>query len=136
MYIYTYIYINDVYIWVICHSVSCEFEGQLCLVFSNFLARLSILSSTAWKVLKYGFSCVQTEYGDLLRKSPYSVRIQENTDQKKLRIRTLFTQCLVYGASESHLWNYSSGIFEKSETDITWVRISWKIRKDNWHFVG
>ena len=29
------------------------------------------------------------------RKSPYSVRIQENTDQKKLRIWTLFTQCTV-----------------------------------------
>ena len=25
--------------------------------------------------------------------SPYSVRIQENTDQKKLRIWTIFTQC-------------------------------------------
>ena len=35
-------------------------------------------------------SCIRTEYGDLLRKSPYSVRIQENTDQKKLRIWTLF----------------------------------------------
>ena len=29
----------------------------------------------------------------ILRKSTYSVRIQENTDQKKLRIWTLFTQC-------------------------------------------
>ena len=29
----------------------------------------------------------------LLLKSPYSVRIQENTDQKKLCIWTLFTQC-------------------------------------------
>ena len=29
------------------------------------------------------FSCIQTEYGYLLSKSPYSVRIQENTDQKK-----------------------------------------------------
>ena len=28
------------------------------------------------------FSCIQTEYGDLLRKFPYSVHIQENTDQK------------------------------------------------------
>ena len=35
------------------------------------------------------FSCIRTEYGDLLRKSPYSVRIQENTDQKNLRIWTL-----------------------------------------------
>ena len=34
----------------------------------------------------------RTEYGDLLRKSPYSVRIQENMDQQKLRIWTLFTQ--------------------------------------------
>ena len=35
------------------------------------------------------FSCIQTEYGHVLRKSLYSVRIQENTDQKKLRIWTL-----------------------------------------------
>ena len=30
-------------------------------------------------------------YKDLLSKYPYSVQIQENTDQKKLRIWTLFT---------------------------------------------
>ena len=34
------------------------------------------------------FSCIRTEYGDLLRKSPYSVRIQENTDQKTLYLDT------------------------------------------------
>ena len=28
------------------------------------------------------FSCIRTEYGDLRSKSLYSVRIQENTDQK------------------------------------------------------
>ena len=39
------------------------------------------------------FSCVRTEYGELLRKSPYSVRIKENTDQNELRIWTLFTLC-------------------------------------------
>ena len=37
------------------------------------------------------FSRIRTEYGDLLRKSSYSVRIRENTDQKKLRIWTLHT---------------------------------------------
>ena len=31
----------------------------------------------------------RTEYGDLGSKSPYSVRIQENTDQKKLRTWTI-----------------------------------------------
>ena len=39
------------------------------------------------------FSCIRTEYEDLLHKSPYSTRIQENTDQKKLHNWTLFTQC-------------------------------------------
>ena len=34
------------------------------------------------------FSYIRIEYGDW-SKSPYSVRIQENTDQKKLRIWTL-----------------------------------------------
>ena len=36
--------------------------------------------------------CIRTEYGDLLRKSPYSFRILENTDQKKLRIWSRLTQ--------------------------------------------
>ena len=40
------------------------------------------LRSISWFV----FSFIRTEYGDLRSKSPYSVRIQENTDQKVLRI--------------------------------------------------
>ena len=40
----------------------------------------------------FAFSCTRTEYGDLLRKSQYSVQIQENMDEKKLFIWTLFTQ--------------------------------------------
>ena len=39
------------------------------------------------------FSRIHTEDGDLRAKSPYSVQMQENTDQKKLRTWTLFTQC-------------------------------------------
>ena len=38
------------------------------------------------------FSRIWTEYGDLLHKFPYSVRMRENTDQKKLHIWTLFKQ--------------------------------------------
>ena len=41
------------------------------------------------------FSCIRIEYGDLPSKSPYSVRVQENTDQKKLRIWTFSTQCVI-----------------------------------------
>ena len=42
----------------------------------------------SWKVSKYGvisgpyFPVFGLNFGDLIRKSPYSVRIQENTDQK------------------------------------------------------
>ena len=44
------------------------------------------IRSYFWSV----FSCIWTEYEDLRIKSPYSVRIQENTDQKLLRIWTFF----------------------------------------------
>ena len=36
------------------------------------------------------FPRIRTEYGYLLHKSPYSVRMQENTEQKKLRIWMLY----------------------------------------------
>ena len=51
-----------------------------------------------WKVSKYGAffwsvsSRIRTEYGKILRISPYSVQMRKNTDQEKLRIWTLFTQ--------------------------------------------
>ena len=38
-------------------------------------------------------SCIRTEYGEIRRISPYSLRMRENTDQEKLRIWTLLTQC-------------------------------------------
>ena len=43
------------------------------------------------------FSRIRTEYGEMLRISPYSVRMRENTNQKKLRIWTHFTQCVGNG---------------------------------------
>ena len=46
------------------------------------------IRSFFWSV----FIRIQTEYGDVLRIFPYSVQMQENTDQKKLCIWTLFTQ--------------------------------------------
>ena len=50
----------------------------------------------SWSV----FSWIQTEYGDLRSKPTYSVRIQENTDQKNLRIWILFTQCRSVGTPQ------------------------------------
>ena len=46
---------------------------------------------TAWKLSKYGVS--SGPYFLAFELSPYSVRMRENTDQKKLRIWTIFTQC-------------------------------------------
>ena len=45
------------------------------------------------------FSFIRSEYGDLRNKSMYSVQIRENTDQKKLRIWILFTQCNLFQIS-------------------------------------
>ena len=56
-------------------------------VFSCIRTEYGDLQSFLWSV----FSCIRTEYEDLRRIFPYSVRIQENTDQKKLRIWTFFT---------------------------------------------
>ena len=39
------------------------------------------------------FFRIWIESGDLLRKFTYLVQICKNTDQKKLRIRTLFKEC-------------------------------------------
>ena len=62
---------------------------QTCVVlhFSHCVKSVQI-RSFSW----YVFSCIRSEYGDLLRKSSDSVRIRKNTDQKKLRVWTLFTQ--------------------------------------------
>ena len=48
--------------------------------------------SFLWSV----FSRIRTEYGEILRISPYSVRMREDTDQKKLCNWTLFTQCYTH----------------------------------------
>ena len=46
------------------------------------------IRSFFWSV----FSRIRTKYRSI---SPYSVRMRGNTDQKKLRIWTLFTQCII-----------------------------------------
>ena len=50
---------------------------------------VSIYGVFLWSV----FSPIWAENEDLLPKSPYSVQIQENTDQKKLSVWKLFMQC-------------------------------------------
>ena len=46
-----------------------------------------------WSFFWSVFSRIRTEYGEIRNISPYSVQMRESTDQKKPRIRTLFTEC-------------------------------------------
>ena len=52
------------------------------------------------------FSSICSKYGDFLCNCPYSVQIQENTDQKKLHIWTLFTQGRI---TEDHIVGLITG---------------------------
>ena len=59
-------------------------------IFHRYVKSVQILSFL-WSV----FSRIGTEYGEIRSISPYSIRMRKNTDQKKLRIWTLFTQYIV-----------------------------------------
>ena len=65
---------------------------------------LMVIWSFFWSI----FSRIRTEYGEILRISPYSVRMRENTDQKKLRIWTLFTQWVSDEVDFFHADKYKS----------------------------
>ena len=52
----------------------------------------NLKSIQIWSFFWSVFSRIRSEYGKILGVSPYSVRKRENTDQKKLRTWTIFTQ--------------------------------------------
>ena len=61
------------------------------------------IRSFFWSV----FSRIRAEYGEILCIPPYSVRMRENTAQKKLLIWALFTQCLNLSLSSVKAWRYN-----------------------------
>ena len=61
------------------------------------------IRSNFWSV----FSCIQTECGEILRISPYSVRMRENKDHKLLRIWTLFTQWYFFRSRKTYTKSYN-----------------------------
>ena len=62
---------------------------------NSFIGKIifsKVLMFTAWKVFLLGlfwsvFSRIQTEYGEILGISPYSVQMQENKDQNNSEYR-------------------------------------------------
>ena len=81
-------------------------------------------------------SCIGTENGDL-RSS--SVRIQENTDQKKLRIWTLFTPWWIYRINCDHYCYFTAqkmkftikDFFSKCDQIRRWFRVVFRICEKN-----
>ena len=79
-----------------CHFLSSDYQSTIAKVFSRkkdyFIKTVGNIKDgtiihTAWKVSKYGvfYGPYFPAFGlNILRISPYSVRIWENTDQKKL----------------------------------------------------
>ena len=65
--------------------------------------------------------CLNMEFF-LVRIFPYSVQMRENTDQKKLRLWTLFTQCSCFAIL--HV-SFRSVILQKTNiTYLIWVNIT------------
>ena len=68
---------------------------------------------TAYKVSVFGvfwslFSCIQTEYSEILRISPYSVRMQENADQENAEYEHFSCSMLqlIFCSSPAQLTNF------------------------------
>ena len=65
------------------------------------------IPSFSWSV----FSRIGTGKGDLPRKSPYSVRIRGNTDQKKSVFGNVSQSVCVFGLKEGRYQNISIKIY-------------------------
>ena len=79
--IYKGIFLHVIHVCIIVPCSHNMFSGHHCV-------KSVQIQSFSWCV----FSHIWTEYGDLLWKSPHLVKIRENTDQKKLHIRTFFAK--------------------------------------------
>ena len=71
----------------------------------------------------YVFSRIRTEYGEIWSISPHSVRMRENTDQKKLHIWTLFKQCvfnqfIIFSLFISFIFTTSLSLFNLFSTNV------------------
>ena len=83
------------------------------------------IRSFFWSV----FCRIRTEYGEILRISPYAVRMRQNTDQKKLCIWTLFTHAVYYtlfdGSKKNEL-GYNLTTSSNKATRIWSIACEWK----------
>ena len=92
-------------------------------LFQCFFSISSVLQvvCSPWMIRKRWVYCVMS-------KSPYSVRIKQNTDQKKLRIWTSLTQWYTYVWSLSRVQNNVQFDVERIPNNLCnmWREIVWK----------
>ena len=95
--------------------------------FENYVKNNFVIdfAGTAWKVSKYGVFSGRYVPVFGLNTEMYGVnRIQENTNQKKLRIWTLFTQC-DYTDYQGHLKNcFITDYVDYADINNTWKKVS------------
>ena len=75
----------------------CRLNTKILFVFPNIWISFPGSWSEYVDLRKESITIEEFYHHEALRcNSPYSIRIQEITDQKKLRIWTLFTQCILF----------------------------------------
>ena len=95
----------------------CEFRYAF--PHNNHCVKSVKMRSFFWSV----FSRILTKYGKIQNISPYSARVRENTDQKKLRIWTHCTQwifCQKEVKMLANLWKMRSESVQVLEEHISW----------------
>ena len=80
------------------------------------------------EVFWYVFSRIRTEYGDLLYKSPYSVRMRESTDQETPNAETFHAVTDSYTIPEKN-WNSVRNNRSLPFSPVSHFYIAWKRQK-------
>ena len=77
------------------------------------------IGSFFWSV----FSRIRTEYGDLRTRSPYSVRMRENTDQKLSRyLDTFHAVSIIFITLQTFSLNYLYQTQEMSMKEFSFIK--------------
>ena len=95
--------------------------------------RFLAVKYTAWKVSVFGVVLVRifsirTDYGDLLSKSPYWVRMMQNSDQKTPNTNT-FTRCETFWLG----WDW--GRLDVLQEKIKWILNLKKFKQTSENFL-
>ena len=82
------------------HGFQCWIiKSTICILLFLISIYHCVKSVKIWSFFWSVISRIQTEYGEILRISPYPIWMREYRDQEKRLIWTLFTQCILFKMS-------------------------------------